>query len=98
MLSLVDEVGCLGPVRSVVPGELQHEPDAEQRLLRTVMQVPLDPAAFVVRGVQDPRPRPLDLRELSSHLDSEPVVVSTRRIAATPAASSFGSSRASEGS
>ena len=50
----------------------QREPDRDQPLLRPVVEVALEPAALLVAGRDDPRPRVLDLGELAAHLDPQP--------------------------
>ena len=53
-------------------GVAQRQPDRDQPLLRAVVQVALDPAALLVAGGDDPRPRGLDLGELAAQLDAQP--------------------------
>jgi hypothetical protein len=50
----------------------RSRPMATELLLGAVVEVALEPASFVHRGADDPRPRPLDLGELPAHLDAEP--------------------------
>ena len=49
-------------------GELEREPDPEQALLRSVMEVALEPPPLGVAGLDDPRPRGAHLCELGAQL------------------------------
>ena len=43
----------------------QHQAQGDQALLRTVVQVPLEPAPLGIAGLDDPRPGRADLVQLS---------------------------------
>ena len=49
----------------------QREPDRDEPLLGTVVQVPLEPSPLLVARRDDPRPRGLDLVELAPQRDAQ---------------------------
>ena len=67
------------PLRVAVDlGGLQLEGQCEQRLLRAVVEVALDPPAFGPLGVGEPAPRGVDLLQPTRELGPEPGVVQVR--------------------
>src|SRR5262245_33026791 len=64
----------LGGVGGVPARETQREPDPEQPLLRSVVEVSLEAASFGVSGMDDAGPRGADLGELDAELGLEPRV------------------------
>ena len=77
---LVEQLHRLpGIVSDPVSGQAEIDPERHQPLLRAIVEVPFEPAAFRVAGVDDPRARGSEFVDVRPQLGIEPFVLERQR-------------------